>query len=235
MSEFPRVRSGTARFGLFAGLARIVPGRSAAERGDASRLIEEALRGDAESQAALRARLEPVIRTRARTFLARRVARRIGVHDADDLLQQVWVALFRDGGAMLRAYDPERGMGLEGYVAMITHREIWHAAERAAAQKREAEGAAIEAPDSAVCEGASPERIVATREVLAGVDAFVRAKLSERARQAYTLLYAEGRTVDEVATLLGTNEQTIYNFQHEIRRHARVFMARYEDGASAPR
>ncbi len=234
MSEGPRTRLAPGRIAIIAALSRALGPRQQVEPSEAVLLVEQASSGDADAQAALRERIEPVIRARARAFVARRVARRIGIHDAEDLLQQVWLALWADGARLLRAYDPKRGMGLEGYVGMITQRELWHAAEQLQTQKRSSEAALSKSSASSSVDSPSPECIVATRQVLAGVDAFVRSQLSARAQHAYVLLYADGKSVAEVARTLGTDEQTVYNFQHEVRKHARSFMARYEDGDPSP-
>jgi len=190
-------------------------------------LIEEALQGGVQAQAQLRDRVEPVIRARARAFAARRIARRIGVDDAEDLTQRVWLELWREDGRLLRAYDPQRGMNLAGYVGLITQRELWRAAEQQAAQKRSREheeSFGNEEPQSLDAASNCPESILGTQELLRGVDEYVRSRLSPRAQLAYTLLYAEGLEVREVVGRLEVDPQTVYNWQHEIRRLARQYV-----------
>ncbi len=190
-------------------------------------LIRRAAAGDGSAQHALRDRIERVARARATAFIGRRSARRVGVQDVEDLVQQVWLALWRDGGRLLLSYDPARGMSLESFAAMIAQRELWRASSRQRAQKRDEKAELRCAPEELAdlaAQDQCPERILGSRELLAHVDAFIRERLSARAQLAYSMLYEDGMAPADVAQALGTDVQSIYNWQHEVRRHARAFM-----------
>jgi len=55
--------------------------------------------------------------------MAARLGRDPG-QDVDDLTQSVLVALFEHGGRTLKRWDPARGMGLVGFVALIARRRV---------------------------------------------------------------------------------------------------------------
>jgi RNA polymerase sigma-70 factor (ECF subfamily) len=44
--------------------------------------------------------------------------------DVDDLVQSVLVSLFEQSGRVLKTWDPARGMGLVGFVALIARRRV---------------------------------------------------------------------------------------------------------------
>jgi RNA polymerase sigma-70 factor (ECF subfamily) len=85
------------------------------------------LDGPPKDQAALVARLAPVVKSQVAISLMRRrrqLDRKSLAQEADDLIQEVFIYLFRNHAQVLRAWDPERGLGLFGFVRMVSDRVV---------------------------------------------------------------------------------------------------------------
>ena len=89
-------------------------------------LLDRALSGDVAQLPGLVDRWTPVIQARIVRVLRRysetadpRVAQEV-----EDLVQQVFVALFENGAAALRAWQPERGLSLDNWVGLIAEQQI---------------------------------------------------------------------------------------------------------------
>lgn len=90
-------------------------------------VVAAALTGDAGAIRALVAELTPVIHARAvRVLLRRRVlAKGTDVRQVlDDMMQDVFVELFREDGKALRVWDPARGLGLRGFVGLVAEQHV---------------------------------------------------------------------------------------------------------------
>ncbi len=191
---------------------------------EAATLVALALSGRGAAARVLTRRLLPVIRGRVAAHFARRAGQRIGAHDADDMVQDIWATLLQDGGRLLRAYDPTRGMTLEGYVGLLCRRELWRRGEQAARLKRGG-GQVFETLDDPLPDGgALPEEEAVGRDLLAGLLAHLRATLPVRGRAVLAYVYEDARDPQEAAEALGVNLQVVYNWQHRIRQESRAFL-----------
>lgn len=190
------------------------------------KLVKGALAGRRAALRMLVRRLLPVVHARARVFLSRRPDRRIAGKDADDLTQEVWLSLLDDDGRLLRAWDPDRGMALEGYVGLLTRRQLWRNIEASSAQKRGGGVApvALESAPEPVAPD-DPERATMSAQLLARLRAHLFEQLPARGQLVYAALYEDGRDVSQTAEVLGVNRQVVYNWQHRIRKLARGFFA----------
>src|SRR6267142_3656158 len=77
-------------------------------------LIRRALDGDPSAAKILVRRLMPVVHARVGWFLWKG-AKRPSARDHEDLTQEIWLALMKNDGHRLRAFDPEKGASLEGF------------------------------------------------------------------------------------------------------------------------
>lgn len=188
--------------------------------------LDDALRNRPGARDALVRALMPVVRARVYRALRARAPKRLA--EADDVVQTVWYVLWRDDARVLRAFAPERGATLAGYVGMVAEREAGHHLQRVTALRRGAEAVAPstsdEAPESASPQ-ASPEATVVARDQLNALAAHLDATLSTRARLVLALLYVDGRSAEEAARSLGTPIQAVYTAQHQIRSAARAFLS----------
>src|SRR5262245_51304251 len=89
--------------------------------------VNAALGGDKGAIRALVAALSPVIQARvARALLRRRAASKARDirQEVEDLTQEVFVALFADGGRTLREWSPSRGLSLLNFAGLVAEREV---------------------------------------------------------------------------------------------------------------
>src|SRR5262245_27670475 len=109
----------------------------------------------------------PVVRARVWRALARR-KRPVAESDIDDLVQEIWMRLVANSGKRILAYDPTRGMTLEGFVGMLAEHEIANHRERAEAKKRGADQRGEhDAIDELRSQDPSPEESVSVAELVA--------------------------------------------------------------------
>lgn len=182
------------------------------------RLVEAVSRGDEAAGALLVDRLLPVMMARVRRARARTPELR--VLEERDFVQEIWVVLLAQGARVLRAWDPERGASFEGYVGMISDREMGNAGQRLRARKRARTDVSLEVVPLAV---PSSESSVMARDAIYRLADHLARNLPPKALLIFRYLYTEGRTPEEVAALMGINRQVVYNWQHRIRRSARDF------------
>lgn len=182
-------------------------------------LISNVTRGDRAATRALVERLFPVVRARVRLVQSRRVDLR--VLDVNDLVQQVFVVLLEHDARQLASWDPARGATLEGYVGMVTEREVGNAGQRSTSRARHE--VVVEGPVDAPTDSPSPEHLATTRDSVTRLGAFLDAQLPPKGRVVLKCLYSDGLDADETARVLGVNRQVIYNWQHRIRTLAREF------------
>src|SRR5262249_40316279 len=91
-------------------------------------LIQSALDGDERATRGLMTAILPILHARVGRMLLRfRAASRHRDirQDVEDLVQQILLMLFSDGGKALRAWDPGRGMSFAGFIGLLAEREIY--------------------------------------------------------------------------------------------------------------
>ena len=183
------------------------------------KLVRDALARRPEAVRELVDRLLPVIRS----VVGWRLRDRRHQADVDDYAQEVWIALLARGGRKLLAYDPARGATFEGYVGLVTDRELADRLRQERAQKRggDQHRQDPEALERVAANVPDPERQVAARDQATRLRAHLDATLPERGRLVFRFLYLDGRSVAETAAALGVNTQVVYNWQHRIRKEAR--------------
>jgi RNA polymerase sigma-70 factor (ECF subfamily) len=202
--------------------------------GEAVELLSNALGGDRAAMRALVDRLSPVIWSRV-TRVAQRgrrkpdQVRQLG----EDLMQEVFAALFQDGGRALRAWVPTRGLSLEAYVGLLAEHQ---AASILRSGRRSAWREDATPEDTLVSEvGASDAdavRIVA-RDTLVRVLEGVRAQLSPRGLQMFELLVIEERSVEDVSAIMGMSSDAVYAWRSRIGKLAGAVAAEIEGESSS--
>jgi RNA polymerase sigma factor (sigma-70 family) len=188
-------------------------------------LIAQAVRGVPAAVRVLTRRLAPVIQARVMRVLRRLTPAHMG--DADDVVQKVWVVLLKDTGRQFLAFDAARGISLEAYVGMIAEREVRnHVQHELASIRRPSDGlASLDEATEVPAPTPSPEGEVMQNDLVARLDAYLLAELPPRGQLVYRLIYADARSPDEAAAMLGCQVQVIYNWQHRVRTLSREFLA----------
>ena len=187
-------------------------------------LLNEALGGDPHAVRALIRYLEPKLLLRANALLRHRGpggSRR----EAMDLVQAAWRDLIADGWQALRRWDPERGVGLLGYVGVVaTHRMISEL-RRAGRARAENPVAGDELDDFAsLCDDLEDK--VANREYIELVVHELRSELTRQGDQAFEVLYLEGLSIDEAIAKTGLSRDSLYSYRRRIKRMAKTISER---------
>lgn len=187
-------------------------------------MLAAALSGSEAHRSALVRHLTPVIHVRAAAHVARR--RRAGGGgsraDVDDLVQEVWTALLRDGQSTLRRWQPERGASLSTFVGLCAARAIV-SYDRGGARR----GTRELGVDTFQLESVEAPRLEARLENLDLVSKLLtrlRARLSERGARALDAMFVEGLSVAEAAPRTGMTKSALYTWRREIKAEALEIM-----------
>ena len=190
-------------------------------------LVAAALAGERDAMDSLVAGLSRVIQARAaRAALHRRsLLRRDLGEEVRDLTQEVFAALFADGGRVLRAWDPARGMSLENFVGLVAEREvasILRSGRRAAWREDATEDAALEA---GISPAASPDAQVSSRQELAALLDLLRARLSPQGLSMFQMLCVEEQSAEEVCAATGLSADAVYAWRSRLGKLVRALHA----------
>lgn len=197
-------------------------------------LIAGAMRREPEACRALVARLTPAIQSRVNAALIRRG--RAQRQEVLDLTQEVFRILLDQDGRILRAFDPQKGATLPGYVALVAERRL-ASLLRSGRQSAWAEDPVapedLEAQDDP---GPSPEGLVITRDLLDRVLEELRSGVSDRGYEMFQWLYVEEREVEWVMAHSGLSRDAVYAWRSRLQKVIRQVAEKLaSDGESSPR
>jgi RNA polymerase sigma-70 factor, ECF subfamily len=193
--------------------------------------VSQALTGAPADAARLIARLTPVIQARvARGLLQRRRGTSAGRsvrQEVEDLTQDVFVALFADGGKVLRTWQPERGLSLANFVGLVAERQtasILRSGKRSPWKEDPTLTAELDGSDA----GSGPDDTAASRQVLRRLLQRLTEELSPLGRQLFDLIFLRELTVPEVERQTGMSPEAIYAWRSRLRRLAKKLRADLE-------
>lgn len=190
-------------------------------------LVEGVLAGDEAAVRRLVHALLPVVQARvARALVRRRAGTGRDVRqEVEDLAQEVFAALFADGGRVLRAWDPARGMSLANFCGLVAEREaisILRSGRRspwteAATELEELEKDMAAAPDV--------ELRVSSREQLAMLLDRLRETLSTRGLELFHRLLVDEESVESVCASTGMSADAVYAWKSRLGKLVRKLAA----------
>lgn len=187
-----------------------------------ARLVDDAITGHRGRQRELVRRLTPVVRRRAGRALARRLDLSKGrdlSQELDDVVQDVFVTLFKDRARQLRRWDPSRGMGLDGFVGMCAEQRVGMMLRRHRTNPwSEDPVEAVELLPRRPVERRDPERVVGSRRALESLVERVGGELTPTGRTFFELLVLRQLDVDEAARVAGCTRGTVYNWRTRLNR-----------------
>ena len=202
------------------------------------REVERALAGDEAALTRLVDALTPVIQARvARGLLLWRQGLSAGRdvrQEVEDLTQEVFLALFDDGGRVLRNWNPERGLSLANFAGLVAERQtvsVLRTGKRS--PWKEDPTLTEELDEPAATPG--PEEAAASRETLRLLLRRLTEELSPLGRQLFELLFLRELPVREVIERTGMSPDAIYAWRSRLRRMARRLLADLSEPAPAAR
>ena len=192
-------------------------------------LIRHALNGDPDALGELVNRLTPVIQARVRRSLLRN---RSGLESADprellkDLVQEVFLSLWRNEGAALRSWDPAKGASLENFVGLIAERKV------IAHLRRRSLPVASNPPEDHVLgpelRRAGPEHGTVSKHLLRALIEHLRKDLSPLGFTLFELLFIWEGTVREVSADLGMKPDAVRKWRTRLRAAAHRWLNEIE-------
>jgi RNA polymerase sigma-70 factor (ECF subfamily) len=189
-----------------------------------------ALAGNPAAVRAVIAGLTPVIQARAVRALSRRgrQAGRDPRQELGDLVQEVFLQLFRDDGRVLRGWQPEKGLSLLNFVGLVAEREV----ARIARSGRRSPWALDPTEDSdlEVAVGAvdDVERTAGSRDLFDQVYERLEEELHPKALELFRLLVIDDLPVPTVCETTGLTADQVYNWRSRLLKRAREILAKLD-------
>lgn len=201
-------------------------------------LVRRALSKDRRAVSALIGELTPAVQGRVATILLR--SGRTGRAEVEDITQDTLVALFAEESASLAQWDPERGLSLRGFAALIAERRsISYLRTRnrdplARTNERESDEETSDSSRFGTGEGAGTqlgeaasrtEAPVDARTLLAGLAHHLAETLSAQGLEMFYRFYVWDQSVQQIAQETGASVDAIYQWRSRLRRAALDFQA----------
>lgn len=196
---------------------------SVTDRDPARAFYEAALDGDSAAIRRMTLALLPIVQARVARSLMRRAASARGRNvrqEVEDLTQEVFAALFAHRARALRAWSADRGLSLTNFVGLIAEREVASILRSGRRSPWTEDPTLVEDMDRTDLQP-DPELSVGSKELLERVLDELRARLSAKGLQLFTLLYIEETPVAEVATLTGMSHDALYAWRSRLARQVR--------------
>lgn len=186
-------------------------------------VLEKALGGDREALANLVGVITPVVHVRVARALRRRrdeARGRAMRQDCEDLVQDVFAALFDRQGKALRAWDPSRGLGLLSFVGFLAEREV---AMRLRSAKRNpwTEDPTEDDKLALATEARRIEGHVESRDLLVRLLNELNTWLTPEGRLYFQLLYVEEKSVAQAAHAANTTTDSLYAWRSRLTKKMR--------------
>jgi len=189
-----------------------------------ARLLDEGLTGD---DAALRRLVDvmtPVVQVRVARALRRRIHDAKGRDlrdDCEDLVQDVFTALFAKQGKALRAWNAERGLSFLSFVGFLAERQVAICLRTAKRNPWTEDPTSMDDLNRAPEMSSSPERYLESRDLLAALLEELRQWLTPEGRQYFQLLYVDQQSIADVAQRAGTTTDALYAWRSRLVKKVR--------------
>lgn len=166
--------------------------------------------------------LMPVVQSRAARALSRyRPRGRDSRQDVEDLVQEIYVALFENDGRVLKSWDPERGLSLRNFVGLVSQRTahgILRSGRRTPWPDDPTDPTDLESLDET---SRDPLPRIHSRAELSRLMDRLSDELSPRGLTLFYRLCVNQEDVRAVAQTTGMTEQAVYAFRKRLERTAR--------------
>lgn len=198
----------------------------AAQRSLDRALLARALAGDRAALADLAIQIAPIIQARVARVLRRRASVGQPSCALADLTQDVFVRLLAFDRRALRAWDPERGLSLAGFVGLIAEREassVLDSQRRTPWSDRLELHGDLEALSLGSVEPTNERQQIA-RDLLTKLHERLRAWLTPRGRELFESLYVQQEPLASVAKRFGMPPSAVYAWRSRVGKRARELL-----------
>jgi hypothetical protein len=140
--------------------------------------------------------------------------------ETTDLAQDVMVALFSDDLRALRAWDPERGMGLRGFVGLLAEREVASILRSRRRSPFSDDPTPPEDLEALAPRRPDPEAHMIDRDLTEKLLVRLREELSPLGWRLFLALWRDQQEVDQLVTELDMTSEAIWAWRSRIRKRA---------------
>ncbi len=206
------------------------------DEGELRALWDRAQHGDRAALRDLMGQLAVIVRCRVLRSLLRRRGASLGrdlAQEATDLTQEVIVGLFADGQRTLRAWDPERGLGLGGFVGFVAEREVASILRSRRRSPWSDDPTAPEDLEPLTRRSPDPESQVADRQLAEKLLERLRLELSPLGMQLFFLFWRDQKEVHEICEELSMSKDAVWAWRSRLRKRARAIAEELTSTVSA--
>jgi RNA polymerase sigma factor (sigma-70 family) len=197
--------------------------------------VQRALGGDAGAVRALVDRLAPSVRVAVGRVLFRhrsKSSHRDLAQEAEDIAQDVFVALFEGGGRVLASWDPARGASLETFVRLVAERKALDTL-RSLRRSPFTEEPTLDDELEAVARVArGADDLLEAHDLLQRLDDRLKQALSPRGYTLYLRLFVDEAPVDVVARDFAMAPDAIYAWKYRFTKTVRAALDELLSAAS---
>lgn len=187
--------------------------------------VQRALDGDEAAVRALVDQLAPVIRVAVGRVLFRyrsRSSQRSLLQEAEDIVQDVFVALWGGGGKVLRSWDPTRGASLETFVRLVAERTALDTLRSRRRSPFTEEPTLDEELEAVARVTRAADDLLEAHDLVQRLDDRLKEALSPRGYTLYVRLFVEETPVEVVARELAMAPDAIYAWKYRFAKTVRA-------------
>lgn len=190
---------------------------------DERELVTRALSGDASATRKLVVLVMPIVQARIARMLVRRRARggRDVRQEVEDIAQEVFASLFENDGRVLRAWDPQRGLGLPSFCGLIAEREVSSILRSGRRSPWSADPTEADVLEKDLAPEPDFEARLATREQLEILVDRVRAALSPLGLEMFERLVVQEEAIESVCATTGMKADAVYAWKSRLGKLVR--------------
>lgn len=191
-------------------------------------LVDRVLSGERAAVAEFVSAVTPILRRSLGSYLLRQRGRAAGRdvrQEIDDLVQQVYLALFDHEGRALRAWRPDGGRSLEVFLArfgVFQASSILRTGKLSPWTESPTESQDLLELDA--LQALDPLAGLDERRLVSRLRQRLEAELSAADLQLFQALYVEDREVDAICQELGINEPALYQRKRRLRQRVLLML-----------
>lgn len=201
-----------------------------------SELVERALARDGDALRSLVDVLTPVIQARVARALLRRASAASGRNirqEVEDMTQDVFAALFADGGRALRAWEPGRGLSLVNFVGFVAERQVASILRTTRRSPWTEDPTLMEELDTPMDETGVEVRMESQQMLEALLDR-LREELSPLGLSLFEMLFIHQRSAPEICERTGMSRDAVYAWQSRLGKLCRKLGAELLSDSQTP-
>jgi RNA polymerase sigma factor (sigma-70 family) len=173
--------------------------------------------------------MTPVVHARVARSVVRRGTRsgqsRSVAEEVEDLVQEVFAALFDNDARVLRSWDSGRGLSIANFVGLVAEHQVANLF-RSGKRRPWTDDLFVEGEADTLSENATgPEALVESRDLFATIVSRLRAELSPRGLELFYSLIVEDASSAQVAETMGLSLDAVYAWRSRLTKLVRAIAA----------